>query len=837
MKTVGQFSYFLPSNINQLNTSDAVYLEALILKFKEHHASENFNIIKFKDKANVSFLNYKQLGVTEFPELIRSFKYNSKLEKFKKSDFSKRASPLILHRQEVILGDAHDKFHKMERLTTLLAGIGAFDESSVIGSKKIWVERLSELNVKVKDFDLISIEPPDPTIPRHKTAISRYSFSKPIKKLLEHNLITNITSVFDYGCGRGDDIRLLTLGGYKAKGWDPYFTPDNKKISSDVVNLGFVLNVIESEEERVRVLKDAFGLTKKVLAISTIEPRRESTHFSHKDGTLTKRNTFQKFFNQSELSILIESALDKKPIPIAPSLFFVFKKDEEEQLFYKNRIKARALKQPKFIVIETSEDQSMSDEFVKIIMEKKALKNYEQLSQQLQEWIKTRFTSIRKAISWHIQKIGKDIYEKHQQSIDENLLLQASFLIFRHMKSKNLIEQFEIEEIYARFTNPKNFKSKATEILSQIANKERLLELCSEAAKQGKMWTGNNNDFYLSTSDISEMPILLQLFIEISDFFLGDISDSDIVRISISRNSLSHYKYKLDDKKIYPEVAFKRTVKLPFGNETTWINDDPKRQKFLLVNKSVFSEITKHIKDKEAFVPFGDITKPHLDSYNTKDILALNGKASNQSNFLIYCLKNKYLSHQEITKSMNTNKVLLPNPHAKCGKYLRFKDFFLAGETIQKTSILNIPSNIETYRAFHALCINVLDRVIEEFGSIELTYGFCSKELEKNILKNKNPRISSKLDQHASCEKTSGGIYICSRKGAAADFKVDGISMLIISKWIVRNCKFDRLYFYGSTKPIHISYGPEEAAYIAHMQEKEGRKIPISLSHKKFLEL
>ena len=55
----------------------------------------------------------------------------------------------------------------MERLTTLLDGIGAFDESSVIGSKKIWVERLSELNVKVKDFDLISIEPPDPTIPRH----------------------------------------------------------------------------------------------------------------------------------------------------------------------------------------------------------------------------------------------------------------------------------------------------------------------------------------------------------------------------------------------------------------------------------------------------------------------------------------------------------------------------------------------------------------------------------------------------------------------------------------------------------------------------------------------
>ena len=64
----------------------------------------------------------------------------------------------------------------MERLTTLLDGIGAFDESSVIGSKKFG-SKTFELNVKVKDFDLISIEPPDPTIPRHKTAISRYSFS------------------------------------------------------------------------------------------------------------------------------------------------------------------------------------------------------------------------------------------------------------------------------------------------------------------------------------------------------------------------------------------------------------------------------------------------------------------------------------------------------------------------------------------------------------------------------------------------------------------------------------------------------------------------------------
>jgi len=276
---------------------------------------------------------------------------------------------------------------------------------------------------------------------------------------------------------------------------------------------------------------------------------------------------------------------------------------------------------------------------------------------------------------------------------------------------------------------------------------------------------------------------------------------------------------------------------LHFGNETTWINDNPKRQKFLLVNKSVFSQITKLINDKERFIPFEHITKPHLDCYNTKDILALNGKATDQSNFLIYCLKNKYLSHQEVTKSMNANKVLLPSPHAKCGKYLRFRDFFLAGETVKTINIENLPKSIETYRAYQELATNVLDKVIDEFGMLNISYGFCSKELEKNILKKENPRISLKLDQHASCEQTSGGKYICSRKGAAVDFKLQDVDTLFMAKWIVEKCKFDRLYFYGSLRPLHISYGPENSNYIAVMTTKDNRRIPMTFSKKKFLDL
>lgn len=41
-----------------------------------------------------------------------------------------------------------------------------------------------------------------PAIQRHKTAIRRGDFSRPVKCLLRDNLLSRDTTFFDYGCGR-----------------------------------------------------------------------------------------------------------------------------------------------------------------------------------------------------------------------------------------------------------------------------------------------------------------------------------------------------------------------------------------------------------------------------------------------------------------------------------------------------------------------------------------------------------------------------------------------------------------------------------------------------------
>src|SRR2546423_14053216 len=82
-------------------------------------------------------------------------------------------------------------------------------------------------------------------IQRHKTAIRRGDFSRPVKCLLRDGLVAKGMTFFDYGCGRGEDIELLTAEGVLCGGWDPAYRPDTPRQEADVVHLGYVLNVID----------------------------------------------------------------------------------------------------------------------------------------------------------------------------------------------------------------------------------------------------------------------------------------------------------------------------------------------------------------------------------------------------------------------------------------------------------------------------------------------------------------------------------------------------------------------------------------------------------------
>ena len=148
-----------------------------------------------------------------------------------------------------------------------------------------------------------------------RTAMRRISLSRPVALAVDDGLIRQDRTFFDYGCGRGDDLLRLHRMGITVSGWDPAFFPDEDRTPADVVNLGYVVNVIEDPDERTVVLAAAWNLARKLLVVSARldwEATDAAVDFQG-DGIVTGKRTFQKFFTQEELRQWIESVLGRPP--------------------------------------------------------------------------------------------------------------------------------------------------------------------------------------------------------------------------------------------------------------------------------------------------------------------------------------------------------------------------------------------------------------------------------------------------------------------------------------------------------------------------------------------
>ena len=158
---------------------------------------------------------------------------------------------------------------------------------------------------------------------RHRTAISRTDYSRPISSALADGLIGHTdATVFDYGCGLGDDVRHLKRRGINSWGWDPTHRSDGKCASAQVVNLGYVVNVIEDVEERKKCLAHAWSYAKKALIVSArlASQTRDFTPVSrYGDGYVTSIETFQKLYEQGELKAWLEAQLGESAVAAGPA--------------------------------------------------------------------------------------------------------------------------------------------------------------------------------------------------------------------------------------------------------------------------------------------------------------------------------------------------------------------------------------------------------------------------------------------------------------------------------------------------------------------------------------
>lgn len=81
----------------------------------------------------------------------------------------------------------------------------------------------------------------------HLTAIERNYLSFPANYLLNHNLLKG--NVLDFGCGFGNDVKLLTEKGINIIGYDPHYFPIYPQKKFDTIICFYVLNVLFSQDQ------------------------------------------------------------------------------------------------------------------------------------------------------------------------------------------------------------------------------------------------------------------------------------------------------------------------------------------------------------------------------------------------------------------------------------------------------------------------------------------------------------------------------------------------------------------------------------------------------------
>jgi len=298
----------------------------------------------------LSFLSYPEFYTYPYPPLAQSISINLEKRTLRKTSFKKSKNPPILHRRETFFVEPNPHKEEFSSFTRQGEALGLYENTNRIGFKENWIRaitkkgyQLDELGNIIPLAKAVITQPStlvvEGEIARHKTAIARDKLSVPMLFLARHGFLDGSNSVMDYGCGRGDDAKELEAHGINVSAWDPNHKPDGEKSAADIVNLGFVLNVIEDSQERLEALQVAYELANKLLIVAVIvgNERVYEKFKPYKDGVLTSINTFQKYYSQGELRSYLDQNIDNTAIAIGPGLFIIFKDKLEEQNYFLNR--------------------------------------------------------------------------------------------------------------------------------------------------------------------------------------------------------------------------------------------------------------------------------------------------------------------------------------------------------------------------------------------------------------------------------------------------------------------------------------------------------------------
>lgn len=549
---------------------------------ERHQLGPEFNLLKWGTRElKLSFLSYPTFRVEAHPPLHEAVSIDLASGRVRRVSYAERTNPPILHRKEAFLPIGHPDIPVYRRLTEAEEAAGLYEETATIGFRRNWEKLLQSKGLEIRGHELVQLDPESaeagggveaPRIERHRTALSRASLSMPVKTLIDNGILRSGDSFFDYGCGLGDDVASLEALGYRAHGWDPYYAKSEPKIEADVVNLGFVLNVIEDPAERVEVLVDAWRLARRLLAVSTLITGREnySQVDPFEDGLVTVRNTFQKHFEPGELAGLIEHALDAEPVPVELGLCYVFRDIGEQQDFLSRRTRRsidweqihqrlRLLRPARVRPSVYERHSELLEDFWKTLLTLGRVPRPEEYGRSAE--LRDAHISLNQAVRLFVEKYGDDPLSEARQRRREDLLVYLAAGEFQKRRTP-----------FARLSNPLRSDIKAffghyagacdeaRELLFASGDSDEIEAAIADL--EFGWFDASQGHFTVHRSLLDRLPAILRIYIECAARLYGDPRQADLIKLHVYTGKLTFLHFDDFDGKPLPELVTRVKIDL-----------------------------------------------------------------------------------------------------------------------------------------------------------------------------------------------------------------------------------------------------------------------------------
>ncbi|TVQ24471.1 MAG: DNA phosphorothioation-associated putative methyltransferase [Spirochaetaceae bacterium] len=414
--------------------------------------------------------------------------------------------------------------------------------------------------------------------PSARTAISRDGFSRPVRHMLDRGLLTRDRSFFDYGCGRGDDVSGLRALDFDADGWDPNHRPEAQRRGADIVNLGYVLNVIDNPAERATALREAWNLTLAVLAVRvlTTADRTADALTPWRDGFRTSRGTFQKYFDGDELMAFVDRTLGVPCVPVDPAHVLVFRDAQLEQAYLdfepdgNHGLLSRGFEHPDRIAKRRVEFERVRAErpetaagIARHLLRFGTVPDEEDMQEV--SAIAEYGLRAREFCAALIASIGEDAWQTQLQRIHTRLLKSLALAHFRRTPKASDFDSRTKRAFRVHFGSFHEAVKLSLQELHKVGQPDVIETVCAQYG--GGML--DEQALYVVQDDRPRLPLVLQLYVELGRLFYGELDDVDQFKIHKRSGKLTLLFYENFEERGTEQLQ--QRVKIDFRTRRMWV--------------------------------------------------------------------------------------------------------------------------------------------------------------------------------------------------------------------------------------------------------------------------